>query len=63
MAAQPDDLFTLRDEMQGCLWPKVIGAPEGSQAPPLAPSRFREVLRMRRFINGADFDIVCELYE
>ena len=30
-------------------------------APPLAPSRFAEQLRRRRFTNGADFEVVCSL--
>ena len=49
-------------------WPKAIpvggeGDGGGKQQPPLVPSRFAEQLRRRRFTNGADFDVVCDLYE
>lgn len=55
-------------------WPKAItvggevkkdwlGRAVGKTRPPLAPPRFAEELRSRRFTNGADFDVVCKLYE
>ena len=69
----PDKLF----EVPGTLgkvegWRKVIavggevkrdarGREIHETMPPLAPSRFAEQLRRRRFTNGADFKVVCDL--
>ena len=35
---------------------------EAEQQLPLAPSRFAEQLKERKFTNGADFKVVCDLY-